>query len=216
MLSIIPILALFLCEVVGDDASHPLDDYMQCFWRLRMIVGILQLGPSNAMNHVERLRRLIQEHAELFIESYPGRETPKFHHLFHIVDNMLFLGKLLSCFVTERKHRTTKRCALFVFRCIGNTVTKEVMLSRMCQKLSSESESIFSKVYLVRPRVYNFAGTVLHRASGAVLPCGSVQAGDFVWLDKNVVASVVAFWKPDCAEHISVQVETCSRLDDRA
>ena len=85
----------------------------------------------------------------------------------------------------------------------------------MCQKLSSESESIFSEVYLVRPRAYNFAGTVFHRASGAVLPCGSVQAGDFVWLDRNVVALVVAFWKPDCAEH-SVQVETCSRSDDRA
>ena len=215
MLSIIPIFALFLCEVVGGDVSHPLHDHMQCFWCLRMIVGILQLGPSNAMNHVERIRRLIREHAELFVKLYPGHEKPKFHHLFHIVDNMLFLGKLLSCFVTERKHRTTKRCALFVFRCIDNVVVKE-MLSRQCEQIRSGSESIFSAVYLTRSKSFNFAGAVFHRACGAVLPCGSVHAGDFVWLETNVVALVIAFWKADSAEHTSVQVNTYNRLDDSA
>ena len=214
MLAIIPIFSLFLCEVVGDDVLHPLHDHMQCLWRLYLIVGILQLGPSGAMNHVERLRRLIREHAELFVKLYPGHAKPKFHHLFHIVDNMLFLGKLLSCFVTERKHRATKRCALFVFRCIDNVVVKE-MVSRQCEQIRNGGASLFSAFYLVRPKTYNFAGVLLHRANAAVLPCGTVHAGDFVWLDANVVALVVAFWRVDYAEHVSVQVETYTRLDDR-
>ena len=215
MLSIIPIIALFLCEVVGDDVSHPLYEHMQCFWRLRMIVGILQLGPSKAMNSVECLRRLIREHAELFVKLYDGHEKPKFHHLFHVVDNMEFLGKLLSCFVVERKHRTTKRCALFVFRCIDNVVVKD-MLSRQCEQIRSGAESLFAQVYLVRPKTYNFAGTMLHRATGAVLPCGAVRAGDLVWLSTDVVAQVTSFWKADCADHTSVQVETYVCLDGRA
>ena len=180
-----------------------------------MIVGTLQLGPSNAMNHVERIRRLIREHAELFVKLYPGHEKPKLHQLFHIVDKMLFLDKLLSCFVTERKHRTTKRCALFVFRCIDNVVVKD-MLSRQCEQIRSGSESIFSEIYLAPSKSYNFAGAVFHRACGAVLPCGSVHAGDFVWLETNVVALVIAFWKADSAEHTSVQVQTYNRLDDSA
>ena len=57
---------------------------------------LVKRGPSNAMQHVQRLRQLIREHAELFTTLYAGHEKPKFHHLFHIVDNMLFLGKLLS------------------------------------------------------------------------------------------------------------------------
>jgi hypothetical protein len=214
LLSLIPILAMFLTEVV-DGPSHPLYEHMQCFWRLRMIVGILQLGPSNAMQHVERLRQLIREHAELFIKLYPGHEKPKFHHLFHVVDNMLFLGKLLSCFVTERKHRTTKRCALFVFRSIESVVVKD-MLSRQCEQIRSETESIFSERYIVRSKLYNIAGSLIHRALGAVLPCGSVHASDFVWLNTNVVALVIAFWRADCADHISVQVETYKCLNDRA
>jgi len=214
LLSLIPIMAVFLLEVI-DEPAHPLYDHMQCFWRLRMIVGILQLGPSNAMQHVQRLRQLIREHAELFTTLYAGHEKPKFHHLFHIVDNMLFLGKLLSCFVTERKHRTTKRCALFVFRCIESVVIKD-MTSRQCEQIRSESESIFAETYMVRSKPYNIAGSIIHRALGAVLPCGSLHAGDFVWLNTNVVALVISFWRVERAKHISLQVETYRCLNDRA
>ena len=128
---------------------------------------------------------------------------------------MLFLGKLLSCFVTERKHRTTKRCALFVFRCIESVVIKD-MISRQCEQIRSESESIFAETYMVRSKPYNIAGSIIHRALGAVLPCGSLHAGDFVWLNTNVVALVISFWSAERAKHISLQVETYTRLNDRA
>ena len=37
-----------------------------------------------------------------------------------------------------------------------------------------------------------------------------------MWLETNVVALVIAFWKADSAEHTSVQVQTYNRLDDSA
>ena len=40
----------------------------------------------------------------------------------HAISDAIRVGKVLSCFVTERKHRATKRAALFVFRSIDNTV----------------------------------------------------------------------------------------------
>ena len=41
-----------------------------------------------------------------------------------------------------------------------------------------------------------------------------MKTGDFVWLETNVVALEIAFWKADSAEHTSVQVNTYNRLQD--
>ena len=194
MLNLVPILATFMAEVVARD-GHPLSDHLRCLWRLHLIIGILKLGPEGAMPHVDRLRGLIREHAELFTKLYPDHVKPKFHHLFHIVDNMVFLGALLSCFVCERKHRFTKRAALHVFRSIDNTVVKE-MLSRQCDAIRHGAESLFTKQFLIRPKVLNFAGTLLHRSSTACLPCGSVSEGDLIWTRSGtsvVVGTVLGF-----------------------
>jgi hypothetical protein len=215
MLNIVPIVATFMSEVV-EPAGHPLSEHLQCLWRLHLIIGILKLGPEEAMPRVERLRCLIREHAELFTKLYPGHVKPKFHHLFHIVDNMIFLGALLSCFVCERKHRFTKKAALHVFRSIDNTVVKE-MLSRQCEAIRHGGESLFKKQFLSRPKTLNFAGTILHRASTACLPCGSVSEGDLVWSrsgDSVVVGRVLGFWQHHDSQHISVQLSGYSRVDE--
>ena len=139
---------------------------------------------------------------------YPDHVKPKFHHLFHIVDNMVFLGALLSCFVCERKHRFTKRAALHVFRSIDNTVVKE-MLSRQCDAIRHGAESLFTKQFLIRPKVLNFAGTLLHRSSTACLPCGSVSEGALIWTRSGpsvVAGTVLGFWQGLESPHISVQL----------
>jgi hypothetical protein len=212
LLCLVQILATFVVETIGP--AHDLCDHANCFWKLHLIIGILSMGPSMAMPHVDRLRQLIREHAELFSRLYPDHVKPKFHHLFHIPENMLFLRKLLSCFVTERKHRATKRCALFVFRHIDNVVVKE-MLSRQCESIASCSESLFFREYLISPKVFNFAGTLLNRARSAVMPCGMVAAGDLVWFtcDGSVgVALVIWFWSHGSDAHINVQMEKYNRL----
>ena len=215
VLNLVPIVATFMNEVIPT-AGHPLSDHLHCLWRLHIIIGILKLGPAMAMHHIDRLRGLIREHAELFTKLYPANIKPKFHHLFHIVDNMMFLGALLSCFVCERKHRFTKKAALHVFRSIDNTVVKE-MLSRQCEAIRHGAESLFTKQFLSRPKVLNFAGTLLNRSSTACLSCGSVSEGDLVWIRSGVlthVGSVLGFWQPRGSPHISVQIRAYRNADE--
>jgi hypothetical protein len=213
MLTIVPIIATFMTETIG--AGHALHDHMRCMWLLHLIIGVLRLGPSMAMLYTDRLRDLIREHAELFTRLYPDSVRPKFHHLFHIVDNMLFLGALLSCFVCERKHRFTKRAALWVFRSIDNTVVKE-MLSRQCEAIRHGSESLFSRKFLHAPKALTFAGTTMHRATTACLHCGSVSARDLVWVQSGataIVGTVLAFWNCPPSTSISVQLRMYQRVD---
>ncbi len=45
----------------------------------------------------------MSRHLEALVKLYSDAICkPKARHLFHVVDGMLFVGKLLSCFLTER------------------------------------------------------------------------------------------------------------------
>jgi hypothetical protein len=125
------------------------------------IIGILRMGPEDAMPHVDSLRTLIAKHVKEFCELYGEYCKPKMHHMFHIPDGMESLGKLLSCFVTERKHKMIKAAALHVFRHFEHTVLTDVVNTfsrsrmdmifienRFCCFLSSffSVESAFSQV----------------------------------------------------------------------
>ena len=167
------------------------------------------------MPHVGRLRTLVNEHAELFVMLYPNYVRPKFHHLFHIADNMVWLGALMSCFVCERKHRFTKRAALWVFRSIDNTVAKE-MLSRQCSAICDAGSSLFQKQWLHAPKSVNFCGTTLHRSAKACLECGPVNAGDMLWTQSGtsvMVGRVIAFWECPQSKQLSVQMSRYRRID---
>jgi hypothetical protein len=190
MLSIMPILSAFLDDVVS--ADHPLHDNAVCFRLLTTIVMICSLGPELAMIYIDVLKELIEAHARLYVALYPNAPRPKFHHLFHIVDGMKYLGKLLSCFVTERKHRATKRCALFVFRHIDNTVVKH-MLNKQCDALASQ-HSLFLSKFLVQPKVVTFMGVEFLHSTSALMHCGIVFTNDLVWTSCGSVGSVIGFW----------------------
>ena len=214
MLSIVPILFAFVTDIVPH--GHPLQANVACIGKLYHIISVLRLGPDGAMPYIDVLRRLVREHAVLQMQVYPGSAKPKFHHLFHVADGMEFVGKLLSCFVTERKHRSTKRCALFVFRHIDNTVVRE-MLSRQCEAIRSGSASLFCERFLDKPKSVSFGGATLCKSVAAVLPCGTVHADDLIWLksaDVTCVGSVVCFWSDPACTHINVQVYAYTRLDE--
>jgi hypothetical protein len=213
MLSLVPIVASFMAEVIP--MGHALHDNMRCLWRLHLIIGILSLGSTKAMSYVGRLRTLVTEHAELFVQLYPDRVKPKFHHLFHIADNMVWLGALASCFVCERKHRSTKRAALWVFRSVDNTVVKE-MLSRQCTAIADDGTSLFQKQWLHAPKALIFGGVSLHRSVRACLECGPINAGDLLWLQSGSSAYVgraIAFWECPQSKQISVQFSRYTRVD---
>ena len=209
MLTIIPLLAVFAMSVF--DEAHPLRDHAECMWTFHLIVGICRFGPTDALPYVEELRALITKHAELFVRLYPRCQRPKFHHLFHIIDNMIFLRKLLSCFVTERKHRLTKRCALYAFRGIENSVTRQ-LLNRTCQAFIHEPD-LFRASYLINPATVRIDAWQFLRAHGAVLHCGGVRVRDVVWMNDRNVGVVRLFWAATSGDNIVVELDLYRRLD---
>lgn len=208
MLSVVPLLANFLVDWLPE--AHPLYAHVDCFWKLHLIVGICTFGPGGAMPFVDSLRQLIRQHAIIFSRLYPESVRPKFHHLFHIPDNMEFLGKLLSCFVTERKHRVTKRAALHTFRGIDNSVVK-ALLNKHCQKLLSD-DNVFLRQYVVGGRIVDMYGVQCRKSKAAVLPCGGVKAKDLLWLDDHTVSKIICFWEHAGNVVIEVAVYTSTNV----
>ena len=209
MLSLVPIMVCFLSEVV--QSPHDLDDNVECFTVLSYIIGTCNLGPKEVPKYVDLLRGLIKKHHELFTRLYPKNAVkPKFHHLLHIIDNCNFLQACLSCFTAERKHRTTKRSAVWVFRGIDNSVLRNLVL-RHCNAVSGGTSSLFRRTWMVNPRTTVLCGKEFHYSTGAILSCGSVRKGDVVYLSNDDVGEVSKFWGRSDSEVDSVQVFVFAR-----
>jgi hypothetical protein len=119
----------------------------RCFAIAENLLGLLGLGAKSAMPHIETINRLINEHAELYVKLYPDQVRPKFHHLFHIIDNMKSLKALISCFVLERKHIVTKDAAHYCYRHIEHTVIVD-LINRHCARATS-AESPLREMFLI-------------------------------------------------------------------
>ena len=213
MLSLIPILACYLEELIDDE--HPLVEHKRCWHLLEVIVSVLSLGPELAMPHLARLSTVIDEWGTLYERLYPGANVkPKFHNfVIHVISDAMRLGKLMSCFVTERKHRATKRAALFVFRHIDNTVVKD-MLNRQCDAIRGGTESLFTKEYLVKPAIIEMMGTIYRSSKEVVLACGSLFAGDVLLLSDGRVGRADRFWSD--GEEIVAQLSAYAQCTDNA
>ena len=207
MLSLIPILNCFLAEVIT--ADHPMADHAKCFDLLTRIVGILGLGPSVVLDHLDVLGSLIDEWGAVYVAlCRPADIKPKFHNFYvHMIGDINKVGKLLSCFVTERKHRTTKRAALFTFRAIDNAVGKN-LLHRQCESFITNGDCLFSRKYLINAREVAFSdGTVAMYSTQSILPCGLLKSKDIVWLASGDLGKIVRFWSSS-PETSAVQLET--------
>ena len=192
LLCLIPILKCFLHEEMGPRGNMP--DHILCFGVLAAIVGLLVLGADDAMNHIDELQRLISMHAELFATLYPTAVKPKFHQLLHIVGNMRFIGKLLSCFVCERRHRRTKRAALHVYRHMERTCLVD-MVNHQCHTFSCPDTSLFLETHLVNPKSVTIPnGNATERSTIALLRCGEIKSDDVIWLKSGTVGKVICFW----------------------
>ena len=120
------------------------------------------------------------------------------YHAFHITDGAEWLGKLLSCFVTERKHRLIKRAALYVFRHMEHTVLVDV-INTMFQQIEHGAD-LYRACFLVSPRLVEFQGVRLYRSGAAVLRIGHVARGDLIITNTGVVAKIVTFMRKDSVE----------------
>lgn len=191
VLTIVPIIHMFFerfCTGVPELAEH-----LRCFKLLHVILGILTTGPEDAAKYTDTLRRLICEMHEVMVKiSKPHQRKPKLHHLHHVVDGILWLGKLISCFVCERKHRSVKDSALHVFRHIEHTVLADV-INKQSQQIIRGGQ-LFEDNFLVHPRPVKGAPDDLRQSRNAVLRCGAVAIGDVVFLHNGLCGRVNMFY----------------------
>lgn len=194
MLTLVPLMSAYLADCIGH-LGRFIGEHIECFHLLSSIVGILALGPSGAMTQIGRCRRLIIEHARMFARLYPHSIKPKFHMLvMHIIADASRIGKCLSCFVTERKHRLTKKAALHSFRHIEQTVLRD-LANRHCQTVSDPMSSLFRQTYFnLKPKVVHLDGIELYWSQSIVTTCGLLKVKDIIYLAGGRVAKVTNFW----------------------
>lgn len=190
MLTMIPVLYLFMERFCKDI----MPDHFQALEYLHHIVGILRLGPETAMAYMGTLQSLLGLHLAAFKRLYGDYVKPKGHHAFHIPDGALWLGKLLSCFVTERKHKAIKRAALYVFRHIEHTVLIDVVNGMFQQVV--DGHDLYRTNFLISPHDVLLAGLALRRSRSAVLKTiGHVHVNDLMIDDNARVGKARAFWQ---------------------
>ena len=68
------------------------------------------------------------------------------------------------------------------------------MVNLQCQQVGGSLETLFLQTYLVDPKKVVLNGTELSYANEAVIHCGSVYAGDIVYLKNGTVGKVDKFW----------------------
>ena len=191
-LSIVGCLSMFLA-LYGVAALLPLE--VECFGLLDSILGLLSLGPSGSMAYINTLQHLTSEHHRLFAMLYPYAIKPKLHQTHHVVSGMRDLGRLLACFVTERKHRIAKHFAINTCRHFEHTTLLDC-LHQQCHMLS-HGHDIFSKEFLVHPNAVK-GHDKLFTSSVAVCHAGSLHAGDVVCIRDGVVGRIDGFWRYGC------------------
>lgn len=209
MSTLVPIIAAFLKEYVRPrDIMAP---HIECYQLLADILGLLSSGASYAVQHLDLLASYIQRHHELFVGLYPASAVkPKWHHMLHLPSLYRRLRKVISCFVTERKHKAVKGAALYVFRHLEHTVLADI-LNQQCEQIL-DGHSLFQRQFLAHPKTIDVFGHRLNRSSEAVLECGHIYTGDVIYVVGGVVARIMCFWQ--LAEHITAQCHVCEKVDE--
>ena len=179
-----------------------LAEWFECVQLLHYLCGILATGTDVPMQHIGTIRELMPRlHAK--VVALGMRLKPKLHHMHHILDAMEWLGKCLSCFVTERKHRQVKDASLHVFRHMEHTVLTDVV-NRMGEQIVS-GHDLFERMLLVEPRECALQPDFL-TSTRAVLQCGRVGKGDIIFFNDMSCGEVQAFFIISDVYFVEVQL----------
>ena len=205
LLTMTPLFASFLEQAI--EPRGLLVEHCRCFKVMARIIALLQLGPTGATLHVEELRALISEHHDAYTRLYSRLAIkPKWHHMIHLPEQVSSLGKALSCFVTERKHKQVKAAATWTFKNYEHTVLRSLLHH---QTVAMSNPNMWSAVS-VHGTHHNAAGVSMDRALVARLPCGAVHRTDLVALVDKAVGEVVCFWAAPGTADVLVQVRPLS------
>ena len=206
MITIVRLMAAFLQDMV---APGLMDRHIECFLLLDQITSIIMSSGDATASIIAALRVAIDRHASIFTELYhlPKYYKVKWHHLLHLPDDLRRLGKLLSCFPMERKHKDIKVQMVNSFRSVERTTVYSYLNATITAMITGQTQ--FRSEYLLDP--------VDGRSTKAVLPIGMVVKDDMVVFSldtraKQALGKVVQFVQEGstlCA-HL-LQFKPCSR-----
>ena len=203
VLIVVPLFLYFLQHVIAPlNLIDP--DYIECFRQLDRLLKLFQLGHREAARHAAEIEATIDRHATLFVRMYPDMVKPKFHALFHVVPTQLSsIGKLMNCWVTERRHRAVKTPSAYCFNHFEDTITKAQLLTLF----RWTATCIFQPIYLVNPievqrtLLEPWLGIVEGLEAGqcktsaqARLICGDCSKGDVVMDHNRNVCQIERFF----------------------
>ena len=192
LLTIMPIVLAFFVDCVAPHGF--MAEHIECLSLLVSILGLLSAGLEMTDARCDLLRDLVQRHHEVWLRIYGTRGIkPKWHHMLHLPALYRRLRKAISCFAWERKHRSAKRVAIFVFRHSEHT-TLTGMLHEQCEQIR-DGHTLFQRSFLVRPMDVQINDSKLVRSTEAVLFCGHLHADDILYTLDGAFARVVYFWQ---------------------
>ena len=102
--------------------------------------------------------------------------------MLHIPDNMRAIGNLLSCFVTERKHRSIKAAALHSFRHVEHTIAIDIVNRFVSARTSTQ---LYAPQFPVNGRVHETAAGPVCIPLRATLRYGDVFVQDIVSIQRG-------------------------------
>ena len=124
------------------------------------------------------------------------------------------MGRILSCFVTERKHRAVKACGTWTFKYYEHTVLRS-MLYKQVVALSDETHFQFEA--LLCPKEVHVDGLVTYRAVAARIAIGEVRKDDVVSFADGTVHVVRSFTAVKGTMTVctsTLQLDATSRRDE--
>ena len=160
------------------------------------ILGLLNCRGTLAVEYMDELVDLINRHHELYVQLYPHTVKPKWHHMLHLPSQYRAMAKIISCFVTERKHRSLKRAALYVSRYLEHTSLNDLG-TQQCEQIL-DGHSLFQREFLGHPSTVQILGQTLTRSRMAVLECGNIHGEDIIYVGGGELARVADFWQFEC------------------
>ena len=206
-LGMIPIMYAFLHEKILP--LGVLDKNIECWTLLWKITCVLRRGDMND-TICQTLRTLIVQHNTLCLELCGDAPFKvKFHHLYHLPDDMFGLNKIISCFVTERKNKDAIAVSVATDKAFEKSATIS-FLHRTIKHWSNNLEAT-QESYLLKPRAIMLHGQWVDHSTSAVLPCGELHQRQMVALRNGDIGAIVDFWQ-DAAKQIAVQIEVHMRV----
>ena len=97
--------------------------------------------------------------------------------------------------MTERKHQSLERAALYVFRYLEHTSLAD-LVTQQCEQII-DGHSLFQREFLVHPSTVEILGQSLARSSVAILECGDMHARDISYVKGGQLARIIDFWKSE-------------------